>query len=63
VKIVYPIPGRFVPGVPAVEQRVSDELAAALITHGAFTDDPPPAGAEPTEPEDPPTGGSSESEE
>lgn len=39
---VYPVPGHWLPGVPATEQDVKDEEeAAALIATGAFSLDPP----------------------
>lgn len=56
MKTIYPAPdGRFIPGVPAIEQEVSNERAKELVESGAFTYDkptrkpePPPA-AEPEE--------------
>ena len=39
---VYPVPGHWLPGVPAIEQDVKDEEeAAALVATGAFTLEPP----------------------
>lgn len=38
---VYPVPGHWLPGVPAAEQDVSEEEAAALVASGAFTLEPP----------------------
>jgi len=60
---IHPVPGRFIPGVPHVSQRVSADVAAYLVAQEAFTTDPPPDEAEATQPEDPPTGGSSDSTE
>jgi len=64
VKQIYPVPGRFIPGVPHVPQRVSAEDAAYLVAQEAFTTDrPPPEEAAASEPEDPPDGGSSDAKE
>ena len=45
MKTVYPIYSGpnvlFVPGIPAIEQTVSDKDAAALVGTGAFTYDKP----------------------
>ena len=38
---LYPVPGAWLPGVPAVAQRRDPETAAALIASGAFTGTPP----------------------
>lgn len=38
---VYPVPGNWLPGVPAAEQDVTEEEAAALVATGAFSLDPP----------------------
>jgi hypothetical protein len=43
---LWPVPGRFLLGVPAVECEVDPERAAELVATGAFTDQPP-AAAEP----------------
>ena len=53
---------QFIPGVPAVPHLgISDKEAAALVATGAFTYTKPPPIAAPTEPTDPPDGGSSDS--
>ena len=60
-KRVYPVPDRWINGVPHVEHDCTDPFC---VESGAFThDDPPPKAAEPTTPQDPPTGGSSDSTE
>ena len=47
MKTVYPIYSGpsvvFVPGIPAIEQTLSDKDAAALVATGAFTYDKPKA--------------------
>lgn len=48
---VYPVPGRWLPGVPAVEQDVQEDEAAALVATGAFTLDPPEEPAPPADEE------------
>lgn len=53
MKTVYPVPDVFVPGEPAVVRTVTDAKARWLVWLGAFTTDPPPKEAEPTQPEDP----------
>ena len=54
MKKVYPVFNgphvQFIPGIPAVEQELSDKDAAALVATGAFTYDKPKPVAEP-EPE------------
>ena len=39
---VYPVPGCWLPGVPAIEQDVSKKEAEELVATGAFTLEPPP---------------------
>ena len=60
---IFPVPGRFIPGIPHVEQDVADEIAEYLVAQGAFTYDPPPSEAAPIETEDPADAGSSAVEE
>jgi len=48
---IYPVPGNWLPGVPATEQDVSKKEAEELVATGAFTLDPPPA-EEPDAPAD-----------
>lgn len=38
---VYPVPGCWLPGVPAIEQDVSAKEAKELVATGAFSLDPP----------------------
>lgn len=40
-KTVYPVPGTYLMGVPAVPIVVDDETAARLVRTGAFTTDEP----------------------
>lgn len=39
---IYPVPGHFLLGVPAVVQDVDPKTAALLVEHGAFSYDPSP---------------------
>lgn len=39
---IYPVEGRWVPDVPAVEQDVDPVVAQFLIETGGFTDTPAP---------------------
>ena len=57
-KLVFPVPGRFLSGVPHVAHECTDR---ACVESGAFTHDPP-AEAEPTQP-DPADAGSLDSRE
>lgn len=45
--IVYPIPDRLMPGVPAVPLEVDDATAERLVASGAFTQAAPSDAAEP----------------
>lgn len=38
---IYPVPGNWLPGIPAAEQDVSKEEAEELVATGAFTLEPP----------------------
>lgn len=60
---LYPTRDAFISGVPAIEQDVTPEEAERLLAYQppAFTTEPPGAVAD-QQPEDPPTGGSSDSE-
>lgn len=49
---VYPVPGCWLPGVPAAEQDVSEEEAEALVATGAFTLEPPAEPVAPAEEEE-----------
>ena len=49
---VYPVPGHWLPGVPAVEQDVKEEEAATLVASGAFNLEPPDEPVEPAEEEE-----------
>ena len=49
---VYPVPGHWLPGVPAVEQDVKEEEAATLVASGAFSLEPPDEPVEPAEEEE-----------
>jgi hypothetical protein len=40
---VYPVPGFYVLGVPAVPTTTTPEEAESLVSTGAFTYEPPPA--------------------
>jgi hypothetical protein len=40
---VYPVPGCFIPGVPAVPTTTTPEEAESLVSTGAFTYEPPAA--------------------
>ena len=56
MKKVYPVFNgphvQFIPGIPAIEQELSDKDAAALVATGAFTyDKPKPPKPEPTQAE------------
>lgn len=44
---LWPVPGYFLLGVPAVECEVEPARAAELVETGAFTDQPPPAADNP----------------
>lgn len=57
---VYPVPGAFLMDVPAVAHECTDKRC---VDSGAFTTKKPPGAAEPANPEDPPSGGSPDSEE
>lgn len=59
-KRVYPVPGLWINGVPAVEHDCTDTFC---VESGAFTHDPPPIEAEPTKPSDPADAGSLDSTE
>jgi hypothetical protein len=39
---LWPVPGRFLMGVPTVECDVDPLTAAHYVKTGAFTDEPPP---------------------
>ena len=39
---IWPVPGRFLPGVPAVKQEVSPAAAKRLVESLAFTTKQPP---------------------
>ena len=49
--LVYPVPGRFLLGVPAAPQSVPKADAERLVASGAFTEDPPPSPADAEPPE------------
>jgi len=49
---VYPVPGHWLPGVPAIEQDVKEEEAATLVASGAFSLEPPDEPVEPAEEEE-----------
>lgn len=49
---VFPVPGHWLPGVPAVEQDVKEEEAAELVATGAFSLEPPDEPVEPAEEEE-----------
>ena len=55
MKTVYPVyvgPHiQYIPGVPAIEQTLSDKDAQALVDTGAFTFKKPPKDSAPAEPE------------
>ena len=55
---VYPVPGRFIQEVPAVEHDCDDPFC---VESGAFTDKPPPRRAEAKHTETPPDGGALDS--
>ncbi len=38
---IYPVPGNWLPGVPAAEADVDEEEAARLVATGAFTFEAP----------------------
>jgi hypothetical protein len=40
---IYPVKGKFIPGRPAVEQKVDPAEARTLVSSGAFTLQPPAA--------------------
>lgn len=40
---IWPVPGRFILGVPAIEQELPADEAAALVETGAFAYEPEPA--------------------
>ena len=48
---VYPVPGRFINGYPAVAHEVDVATAELLVATGAFTESPPEPSAPPAEPE------------
>lgn len=56
---VYPVSGRYLNGVPHVAHDCDDPLC---VDSGAFSPDPPPDEADQPD-QDPPDGGSSDSEE
>jgi hypothetical protein len=57
---LYPVPGAYIAGVPAVVTDASAEEAQRLLayTPPAFTTDPPEVAS--GEPEDPPDGGAAD---
>jgi hypothetical protein len=57
--VVYPVPGRYLSGVPHVAHDCTDPWC---VESGAFTPQPPPTVAEPI-PEGPPDGGPSDTTE
>jgi len=58
MKRVYPVEGRYLNGVPAVEHECDDKLCLAS---GAFTEDPPPKAKATTSTKAPETPGPSDS--
>jgi hypothetical protein len=59
-RTVYPVEGRWLNGVPAVEHECTDPLC---VESGAFTDKPPPRAAKQASTETPQDAGSSDSSE
>lgn len=41
---IWPVPGAWLPGIPAAEQDVPEKEAARLVATGAFSLEPPESG-------------------